>query len=91
MKLTAVFISVGLWAQPIPKTWDDARIATHEVPLAHTAGSPKHVSSDYYYRIPVRPIYKGYAVYAPDHEPPDYMVWLMQQEPVIRKRLTNPC
>jgi hypothetical protein len=83
MKLTAVFISVGLWAQPIPKTWDDARVATHEVPLAHTAGSPKHVSSDYYYRIPVRPIYKGYPVYAPDHEPPDYMEWLMKQEPVI--------
>ena len=43
----------------IPRTWDDAAVATHEVPLADSAASPRHVSSDYYYRIPVRPIYKG--------------------------------
>jgi hypothetical protein len=36
-----------------------------------------------YYRIPVRPIYKGYLVYAPGHEPPGYFDWLQQQEPVI--------
>lgn len=54
----------------VPKTWDDAEIARHEIPLADPNGSPKHVSSDYYYRIPVRPIYKGYPVYAPGHEPP---------------------
>ena len=53
----------------IPRTWDDAEIARHEIPLADTAGSPKHVSADYYYKIPVRPIYKGYPVYAPGHEP----------------------
>ena len=47
----------------IPRTWDDEQIATLELPLANPAGSPKHVSSDYYYRIPVRPIYKQYAVY----------------------------
>ena len=67
----------------IPKTWDDAEMATLEVPLADPVGSPKHVSADYYYRIPVRPIYKSYAVYAPGHEPPGYMEWLRQQEPVI--------
>lgn len=67
----------------IPRTWDDAEIAKHEIPLADPTGSPKHVSSDYYYRIPVRPIYKGYAVYAPGREPPGYMDWLKQQEPVI--------
>jgi hypothetical protein len=67
----------------IPRTWDDAEIAKHEVPLAFAAASPKHVSSDYYYRIPVRPIYKGYPVYAPGHEPAGYMEWLQQQEPVI--------
>ncbi len=74
--------STGI-AQDIPKTWDDGEIARHEVPLADPSGSPKHVSSDYYYRIPVRPIYKGYPVYAPGHEPPGYMEWLKQQEPVI--------
>jgi hypothetical protein len=67
----------------IPRTWDDAAMATLEVPLANPIGSPKHVSADYYYRIPVRPIYKGYPVYAPGHEPPGYMDWLKRQEPVV--------
>ena len=67
----------------IPRTWDDAAVATHEVPLADPAASPKHVSSDYYYRIPVRAIYKGYPVYAPGREPAGYLDWLKQQEPVI--------
>jgi hypothetical protein len=53
------------------------------VPLADSIGSPKHVSADYYYRIPVRPIYKSYPVYAPGQEPSGYMDWLKQQEPVI--------
>ncbi len=67
----------------IPKTWDDAAMATLEVPLADPIGSPKHVSADYYYKIPVRPIYKSYAVYAPGHERPGYMDWLKRQEPQI--------
>ncbi len=66
-----------------PKDVDDAEIARHEIPLADPVGSPKHVSADYYYKIPVRPIYKGYPVYAPGHEPPGYMTWLAQQEPDI--------
>jgi hypothetical protein len=68
---------------PIPRTWDDRQIATHEIPLSNPIGSPKHVSADYYYRIPVRAIYQGYPVYAPGHEPAGYMDWLKQQEPVI--------
>ena len=67
----------------IPKTWVDAEIASLEVPLADPAGSPKHVSAEYYYRIPVRPIYKSYPIYAPGHEPAGYMDWLKQQEPVM--------
>jgi hypothetical protein len=67
----------------IPRTWDDAAMAGLEVPLANPVGSPKHVSADYYYRIPVRPIYKQYLVYAPGREPAGYMAWLKQQEPVI--------
>jgi hypothetical protein len=67
----------------IPRTWDDTAMATLEVPLADPVGSPKHVSADYYYKIPVRPIYKQYPVYAPGHEPPSYMEWLKQQDPVI--------
>jgi hypothetical protein len=70
-------------APTIPKTWDDEAMATLEVPLADPKGSPKHVSADYYYRIPVRPIYKSYPVYAFGHEPQGYIDWLKQQEPEI--------
>lgn len=58
-------------------------MATLEVPLANPIGSPKHVSADYYYKIPVRPIYKSYPVYTPGREPPGYMDRLKQQEPFI--------
>ena len=54
-------------------------MATLEVPLADPVGSPKQVSADYYYRIPVRPIYKEYPIYAPGHEPPGYLDWLKRQ------------
>ncbi|HEV2233294.1 MAG TPA: hypothetical protein VGV68_07810 [Terriglobia bacterium] len=67
----------------IPKTWDDAAMATLEVPLANPIGSPKQIPADYYYRIPVRPICKSYPVYAPGHEPQGYMDWLKQQKPEI--------
>jgi hypothetical protein len=71
------------FAPDIPRTWDDEAIATLEVPLANPVGSPKHVSADYYYRIPVPAIYKSYPVYAPGHEPAGYMDRLRGQEPVI--------
>lgn len=67
----------------VPRTWDDPAIAKVEVPLANPAGSPKHVSADYYYKIPVRPIYKQYPVYAPGREPQGYMDWLGKQKPEI--------
>ena len=67
----------------IPRTWDDEAMATLEVPLARAAGSPKHVSADYYYKIPIRPIYKQYPLYAPGREPAGYTDWLKQQEPVV--------
>ena len=71
------------FTRTIPKTWDDEAMAALEVPLANAVESPKHVPADYYYRIPVRAIYKSYPVYAPGHEPPGYMDWLKKQEPVI--------
>jgi hypothetical protein len=67
----------------IPRTWDDQEIARHEVPLADPTSSPKHVSSEYYYRMPVRPIYKSYPVYAPGREPVGYLDRLRQEEPVV--------
>jgi hypothetical protein len=57
------------WSPAIPRTWDDEALRSLEVPLANAAVSPKHISSDYYYRMPVRPIYKSYPVYHPDKEP----------------------
>jgi hypothetical protein len=67
----------------IPKMWDDKEMARVEVPLAYPIGSPKHVSSQYYYKIPVRPIYKSYPLYAPGREPVGYRDWLKRQEPQI--------
>ena len=65
----------------IPKTWDEEALASLNVPLVDAGRTPLHASSDYYYRIPVRTIYKSYPIYAPDKEPPGYIEWLKQQEP----------
>jgi hypothetical protein len=71
------------WKPEIPKTWVDDEIDGLEIPLSDPASSPKHIPSDYYYRIPVRPIYKSYPVYAPGKEPPGYIERLSKQEPEI--------
>jgi hypothetical protein len=63
--------------------WDDQAMSTLEVESTVSAGSPKHPSAEYYYNIPVRPIYKTYPVYAPGHEPSGYLDWLRHQEPEI--------
>ena len=67
----------------IAKAWDDDAVASLEIPLAEAKASPVHVSSEYYYRIPVRPIYKSYPVYAPGKEPPGYIERLKRVEPMI--------
>jgi hypothetical protein len=70
--------------QPIPRTWDEKALARMELPIASLEGAHKtYVSADYYYRIPVRPIYKTYPVYAPGREPSGYKAWLKQQKPEI--------
>ena len=67
----------------VPRAWDDKVMNGLEVPLANPLGSPKQVSADYYYRIPVRPIYKQYRVYAPGREPTGYFEALKEKEPVL--------
>jgi hypothetical protein len=67
----------------VPRTWDDEQIASLELPLANPIGSPKHVTADYYYRIPAAPIFKSYPVYAPVLEPAGYLARLTQLEPEI--------
>jgi hypothetical protein len=67
----------------VPRTWDDKVMNGVEVPLANPIGSPKQVSANYYYKIPVRPIYKQYPVYAPGREPTGYFEALKEKEPVV--------
>jgi hypothetical protein len=67
----------------VPDAWDEARLESLQVPLAHAAASPKHVTREYYRSLPVRPIYKSYDVYRPDLEPKGYLEWLQMQEPVV--------
>jgi hypothetical protein len=67
----------------IPKTWDEQALAALEVPSPNPEFSPVAVPSEYYHRIPVRPIYKSYPVYAPGKEPAGYLDRLKQEKPVI--------
>jgi hypothetical protein len=53
------------------------------LPLSHPEYSPKAVSEDYYYRIPVHPIYRSYPVYAPGHVPPGYIERLKHLKPEL--------
>src|SRR6266851_2173192 len=70
----------AIWAQPasppIPRAWNDQAITTLEVPSPEPRHTPVHVASDYYYRIPVRQIYRTYPRYRPGKEPPGYVEWL---------------
>lgn len=54
-----------------------------QIPLADVTATPKQVSADYYYRMPVRPVYKTYPIYHPDKEPHGYLEQLKRQEPEI--------
>jgi hypothetical protein len=67
----------------IPQAWDEGTIANLQLPLANPRYSPAEVSWEYYYRIPRRPIYKSYPVYAPGSEPAGYIEWLSRQEPQV--------
>ncbi len=67
----------------IPRTWDTEALATLEVPHPDPNYSPVAVSAEYYYAVPVRPVYKTYPVYAPGREPAHYLEWLREQEPQI--------
>src|SRR5215471_3984263 len=71
------------WPPEIPKTWDEQALRSMELPMPDPAASPNYVSADYYYRIPVRPVYKTYPVYFPEKEPPGYFEKLKKVEPEI--------
>jgi len=70
-------------SRAIPRTWDDDALRSMEVPLAQPDVSPVYAPSAYYYRMPVRPIYRSYPVYRPDREPAGYFEGLAREEPEI--------
>ena len=71
----------------VPRTFDPQGMATFELPLAVPEFSPVHVSEDYYYSLPVRPIYRSYPVYHPEYEPAGYREMLLAAEPEIAGEL----
>jgi hypothetical protein len=66
----------------IPKVWDDAAMASIELPRAAKV-DVRPLSSAYYYTIPERTLWKTYPVYAPGKEPKGYWEWLQRQEPQV--------
>jgi len=83
-----LWVTASLSAQPpyrpeIQITWDAAALATLELPHPVPRYSPVAVPVEYYYRVPVRPVYKTYPVYAPGSEPAHYLDWLRKQEPHV--------
>ncbi|HQR39132.1 MAG TPA: hypothetical protein PLF26_12110 [Blastocatellia bacterium] len=73
----------GRSSPDIPRTWDDEAMRGLELPLADATATPRQVSADFYYRMPVRPIYRTYPIYHPDREPRGYMASLERREPEI--------
>ncbi len=67
----------------IPTTWNDSAVRTTQLPLANPAFSPEPVSADFYYRMPVRPVYASYAIYAPGREPSGYLDSLRKLPPRV--------
>lgn len=67
----------------IPQTWEGGALQTLELPLADPQFSPIEVPWEYYYRIPVRPVYRSYPVYGPGHGPAGYLDWLKRQPPEV--------
>ena len=79
----AILFFAALQLPPVPRVWDDDALKSFELPLANPESSATHVSSDYYYRMTERTIYKSYPIYAPGKEPAGYVEWLEQQEPEV--------
>jgi hypothetical protein len=73
----------ALFRPAIPRVWQEAALSQLEVPVSHPEYSPKAVTEEYYYRIPVLPIYKSYPVYAPGRVPPGYMEHLKRRTPEL--------
>lgn len=71
------------WRAEVPRTWDEAALATMELPNAVTGTPPRHVTADFYYRIPAQTIWRTWPVYHPDREPAGYREQLAQARPEV--------
>ncbi len=67
----------------ILRVWDDRAVEAFELPLAQSDRSPRYPSSQEYYALKPRVIYRSYPVYTPGREPAGYGEWLRQREPEI--------
>jgi hypothetical protein len=67
----------------IPRAWDDAAVASMELPLVQRDRSPRYITSAEYYALTVRPIYRSYPTYAPGREPAGYLDSLRQKDPEV--------
>jgi hypothetical protein len=67
----------------IPKAWEDAEVATMELPLAPPAPRTTNIPESYYYSIPPVTIYKSYPLVSAGKPFAEYMDWLKQQEPEV--------
>ncbi len=91
--LTAQQSDTPVFRPEIPRVWQSQELERLELPLSQPAYSPRAVPEEYYYRIPVLPIYKSYPVYAPGRAPSGYMERLKQLKPEVvfdaRKLITK--
>src|SRR5438309_1436382 len=67
----------------IPKVWVESELDQLDVPVSAPSYSQKPVSPEYYYRIPVAPIYRSYPVYAPGRGPVGYLEKLKRLRPQL--------
>src|SRR5262245_44364833 len=73
----------GGFRPDIPKIWDERALQEMELPVVVSKYSPKPVSADYYYKVPVRTIYKSYPIYAPGRAPAGYIEKLKTLDPQV--------
>ena len=86
LKYMPMFVAIGaaqVSRPEIPRAWDDQEVATFQVPLAQRDRSPRFMTSDEYYKLKVRPVYRTYPIYLPGREPAGYMESLKQKDPEI--------
>jgi hypothetical protein len=67
----------------VPRFWDREQLEDYELPLATPSRTPEHVSREYYYQLPERPLYRSFPVFAPGREPDGYLDALRLRGPEV--------